>query len=152
MRVRAIRRSESDERVSWREAVRERGVETVLFSFAASEAVAMPAVLEDHLSSVLSRQGVASRSSLRILAQRASLLVSSVSSCFRLEPVRELERSDRRLYRVFQRPRAVFSAVFHVSEVVVEVSPFGRVFIDIKAFWSLMRILRKESKVFYNTP
>lgn len=94
VRVRATRRSVSKERVSRMEAVRERGVET-LFNFFAREVVATPAVLADHLSRVLSRHGVASRSSLRILAQRVSVVVSPASSCFRLEPVRESARSNR---------------------------------------------------------
>lgn len=131
------------------EAERERGVETELFNFFAREVVATPAVLADHLSRVLSRHGVASRSSLRILVQRASVVVSLTSSCFRLEPVRKSERSDRWSWRTFQRLRAACSAASHVSGEVVRVVSWVREFVDIKAFWSLMRMLRKESNVFY---
>lgn len=132
------------------DAVRERGVvETVLFNFPAREVVATPAVLADHLSRVLSRHGVASRSSLRILAQRTSVDVSSAPSCFRFEPVRESERSDRWSCRTFQRLRAACSAVFQVSGEVVRGVSWVREFVDINAFWSLMRMLRNESNVFY---
>jgi hypothetical protein len=47
---------------------------------------------------------------------------------------------------MFHNFNAAPSAAFHDSG---SAGVSGREFVDIKAFWSLIRILRNESKVFY---